>query len=74
MAITKGAEIIEAHVVFDKRIFGPDTNSSLTDDFKLIAEGARFIEKSNNNEFINKNSLSLKTKSTKKIFGKSLVK
>lgn len=74
MAITKGAEIIEAHVVFDKRIFGPDTNSSLTvDDFKLIAEGARYIEKSNNNEFINKNSLSFKTKLTKKIFGKSLV-
>ena len=73
MAITKGAEIIEAHVVFDKRIFGPDTSSSLTiNDFKLIVEGAKYIE-SSHKKHINKNSLSLKTKLTKKTFGKSLV-
>jgi N,N'-diacetyllegionaminate synthase len=31
-AVALGAEILEFHVVFDKRMFGPDTKSSLTID------------------------------------------
>jgi len=31
-AVALGAEILEFHVVFDKRMFGPDTKSSLTLD------------------------------------------
>lgn len=73
MAIMLGAEIIEAHVVFDKRMFGPDTLSSITiEDFKKLVEGARFIEKAKLFE-LNKNKLSKKTKETKKIFGKSMI-
>ena len=29
-AMSKGANLIEVHVTFDKRMFGPDTSSSIT--------------------------------------------
>lgn len=43
-AMALGARIIEAHVVFDKRMFGPDSSSSLTiDDFGRLVEARDFI-------------------------------
>ena len=52
-AVSMGAEIIEFHVVFDKKMFGPDSTSSLTiSEVKKLVEGVRFIEKS----LINKTS------------------
>jgi N,N'-diacetyllegionaminate synthase len=46
-AAALGAEIIEFHVVFDRRMFGPDSKSSLIiDEVKQLVEGVRFIEKS----------------------------
>jgi N,N'-diacetyllegionaminate synthase len=49
-AVTLGAEIIEAHLVFDKRMFGPDATSSLTVvAFTELVRGIRFIERSINN-------------------------
>ena len=73
MAIMQGAEIIEAHVVYDKRMFGPDTLSSITiEDFKRLIEGARFIEEAKKSK-INKGKLSKDTKATKSIFGKSII-
>lgn len=43
-AVTLGAKIIEAHVTFDKNIFGPDSTSSLTiKEFKQLNEGVRNI-------------------------------
>jgi N,N'-diacetyllegionaminate synthase len=37
-AMARGADLIEAHIVFDKRMFGPDTSASLTvADFKHLA-------------------------------------
>jgi len=46
-AASLGASILEFHVVFDKRMFGPDSSSSLTiDETKQLVEGVRFIEKS----------------------------
>jgi N,N'-diacetyllegionaminate synthase len=40
-AMARGADLIEAHIVFDKRMFGPDTPASLTvEDFRHLA-GAR---------------------------------
>lgn len=70
-AVALGADLLEFHVVFDKRMFGPDTSSSLTiDETKQLAEGVRFIEtalrhpidKSTNEEYAG----------LKKIFEKSL--
>ena len=44
-AVAKGAEILEFHAVFDKRMFGPDTKASLTiDEIKKLVEGVRAIE------------------------------
>ncbi|MEN0048860.1 MAG: N-acetylneuraminate synthase family protein [Bacteroidota bacterium] len=45
-AVALGAEVLEFHAVFDKRMFGPDASSSLTiDEIKELTEGVRFIEK-----------------------------
>ena len=43
-ATALGAELLEFHVVFDKRMFGPDAKSSLTiNETKKVVEGARQI-------------------------------
>ncbi len=37
-AMAQGADMVEAHIVFDKRMFGPDTPASLTvEEFKQVA-------------------------------------
>ena len=44
-AVALGATAIEAHITFDRRMFGPDARASLTiDDFARLVEGIRFIE------------------------------
>ena len=66
-----GAELIEVHVTFDKRMFGPDTSSSLTiDELKVLVDGVRFNDETFNNK-INKNDLT-EYLSLKSIFEKSL--
>jgi len=70
-AVSLGAEILEFHVIFDKKMFGPDSKSSLTiDEVKQLVEGVRFIEKSIENK-IDKTDNS-KFKEVKNIFEKSL--
>lgn len=70
-AASLGAEILEFHVVFDKKMFGPDSKSSLTiDEVKQLVDGVRFIEKSLDNK-IDKTDNS-KFKELKSIFEKSL--
>lgn len=45
-AVALGAVAVEAHVAFDKRMFGPDARASLTvDEFAQMVEGIRFLEK-----------------------------
>jgi len=66
-----GAEVLEFHVTFDKRMFGPDSTSSLTiDEVKELVKGVRAIEESLNNK-IDKNDIS-NFLEIKKIFGKTL--
>ncbi|MEM8584500.1 MAG: N-acetylneuraminate synthase family protein [Bacteroidota bacterium] len=44
-AATLGAELLEFHVVFDRRMFGPDARSSLTiDEVELLVAGVRQVE------------------------------
>lgn len=59
-AVALGAEILEFHVVFDKKMFGPDSSSSLTiRQIERLVEGVRFlkeclsspIDKSDNAQF-----------------------
>lgn len=71
-AVALGAELLECHVVFNKRMFGPDTLSSVTiDDMKRIVIGAKQIKFSLMNK-VDKVNISESTISMKKIFEKSL--
>lgn len=70
-AVAKGAEVLEFHAVFDKRMFGPDAKSSLTiDQIAELVKGVRAIESSLNHP-IDKNDLT-PYESLKAIFEKSL--
>ncbi|MCD4792909.1 MAG: N-acetylneuraminate synthase family protein [Bacteroidales bacterium] len=70
-AVALGAKIIEVHAVFDKKIFGPDSTSSLTiNELKTMSEGIRYVDIMLQNN-INKNDDS-EFIELKKIFGKSL--
>jgi N,N'-diacetyllegionaminate synthase len=70
-ATAMGAELIEFHAVFDKRMFGPDASSSLEiDQVKELVKGVRSIESAMNHP-INKNDLTNYT-ALKKIFEKTL--
>ncbi len=49
-AASLGAEILEFHAVFDKRMFGPDTKASLTiDQITNLCKGVGLITKALNN-------------------------
>jgi len=38
-AIARGADMVEVHVIFDKRMFGPDVSASLTfEEFRQVAD------------------------------------
>jgi len=70
-AVALGAEVLEFHAVFDRRMFGPDASSSLTiDEIKELVDGVRFIEKMLSNP-INKTDNS-EYSGLKKIFEKTL--
>jgi N-acetylneuraminate synthase len=70
-AVSLGAQILEFHAVFDKRMFGPDSKSSLTmDEIKQLVQGVRFIEESLANKIDKTNNS--KYKELKDIFEKSL--
>lgn len=70
-ATSFGADILEFHVVFDKRMFGPDTKSSLTiDQISTLCKGVSQISKALKNP-ITKND-NEKFNSLKVIFEKTL--
>lgn len=70
-AVALGAEILEFHVVFDKKMFGPDSSSSLNlVEVEKLSKGVRFIETAINHP-IDKSQNSRFVK-LKKIFEKSL--
>ncbi len=70
-ATALGAQVIEFHVCFDKRMFGPDSTSSLTiDQVKNAVVGIRDIRESLNSKKVDKNKK--KMKKIKNIFGKSI--
>ena len=71
-AVMSGADLVECHAVFNKKMFGPDTSSSLDlIDFKELVEGIRQIEKLRFSEF-NKDEYSKDKTNQKELFGKSL--
>ena len=71
-AVTLGAELLEFHVVFDQRMFGPDSKSSLTmDQVKKLVNGVRQIDESLNVDATWKSDAS-RFAELKVLFGKSL--
>jgi len=70
-AASMGAEILEFHVVFDKRMFGPDASSSLSiDDVKYLVQAVRQVETAKNNPI--QKEITTAHKELKVMFGKSL--
>ncbi len=70
-AATLGAEILEFHVVFDKRQFGPDSQASITiDQAKSVSSGINFIRTALANPV--QKSDNQKYAQLKVMFGKSL--
>lgn len=70
-AAAVGAELIEVHVVFDRRMFGPDSSSSLTiGDLKKLVEGVRFIRIARSHEVDKTDSRGFQN--LRNMFGKSL--
>lgn len=66
-----GAEILEFHAVFDKRMFGPDATSSLTiSQIEELVKGVRAIEKARQNPV--QKIISTSQQELKTMFGKSL--
>lgn len=70
-AVALGADMLEMHVVFDKKMFGPDAASSLTvSEFRTLCDGVRKISTSLFNP-IDKNDIE-PYRQMKNMFGKSL--
>lgn len=71
-AIVLGADIIETHIVFDKRMFGPDTPASLTiEEFKILDEARKAFYTMQSNP-VDKDKMAESMMHVREIFGKSL--
>jgi len=71
-AMANRADIIEAHLVFDKRMFGPDTPASLTvDDFRLLVQAKDAFFQMNANP-VDKDKMAATLQQMRSSFGKSL--
>ena len=71
-AVALGAELLEFHITFDRRMFGPDAKASLTiDETAELVRGVRYLEQALNNP-VDKNANALKFEKVKTIFGKAL--
>jgi N-acetylneuraminate synthase len=70
-AVALYAAVVEAHVTFDRRMFGPDNRASLTvDEFSQMVDGIRFLEQARgagSDKTINDDKRELR-----RVFGKSL--
>lgn len=71
-AIAQGASVVEVHVTFHKKSFGPDVPASLTlDDLALLARARNEIFEMRVNP-VDKSTVSSRFGQTRKIFSKSL--
>lgn len=69
-AISMGAELVEFHVTFDRQMFGPDSQSSLTiPEIRMLVEGGNKIYESVQSPINKDLNLDLELKD---LFGKSL--
>jgi N-acetylneuraminate synthase len=66
------ASLIEAHIVFDRRMFGPDTSSSLTPDEFLCLTKARDAFHEMKSSPVNKNAIAASLTEMRLLFGRSV--
>jgi N,N'-diacetyllegionaminate synthase len=70
-AVALGATVVEAHITFDRRMFGPDAPASLTiDELAQLIEGIRFLEQARGSG--EDKVISHKKQDLKQMFGKAL--
>lgn len=71
VALSLGANLVERHVIYDRRMFGPDTSSSITVD--ELSELVRFRnDLSILSKPIGKDEVAHRLESQRKLFGRSL--
>lgn len=71
-ALARGADILEVHVVFDRRQFGPDAPSSVTfDELKQLVE-ARDAFATMDRHPVDKDAMAERLKDMRQMFSKSL--
>ncbi|MDC0293202.1 N-acetylneuraminate synthase family protein [Verrucomicrobia bacterium] len=72
-AVTLGCELLEVHITFNKKMFGPDTPSSLDlDQFKMLVNGVRYTEQILAHP-VNKTEMVDEISQMRELFTKSLV-
>lgn len=72
-AVTLGATVIEVHVTFHRKMFGPDVPASITmEELALLVEGVRFIETMLANP-VDKDTIALELAEMRRLFTKSVV-
>jgi N-acetylneuraminate synthase len=70
-AAALGAALVEVHVTFDRRMFGPDSRASLTfDELTQLVQGVRFIEAANRDAF--EKAVTEETDRLRRMFGKAI--
>ncbi|MBN1849819.1 MAG: N-acetylneuraminate synthase family protein [Deltaproteobacteria bacterium] len=71
-AMARNVDLLEIHVTFDKRLFGPDIKASVTiDELRTLVEASEAFHKMFANP-VDKNAMSAKLTDTKAIFSKSI--
>jgi len=72
-AVALGAELVEVHVTFSRRAFGPDVPASLTiEELETLVDGVRFLEKALENP-VDKDAMSAELGPLRAMFTKSVV-
>jgi N-acetylneuraminate synthase len=72
-AAALGANVLEVHMVFSRRCFGPDTRASVTiEELTELVRGVRFIERALNSP-IDKDAEAVRLGELRRIFGRSIV-
>lgn len=72
-AVTLGAKVIEVHVTFHRKMFGPDVPASITmEELELLVKGVRFIETMLSHP-VDKDSIALELAEMRRLFTKSVV-
>jgi N-acetylneuraminate synthase len=71
-ALIRGADMIEVHVVIDKRLFGPDVAASISiDELSFVAKARDAFYAMNNNP-VDKDAFAGRVADTKLLFSKSM--